>query len=184
MKHLYYARHGESFINIRDIFATKLGTENDLGLTELGEQQALQEGKKAAADGLKIDLMVSSPLPRARETAEIIAREIGYPPKDIVISDLFIEIQYGELEGTSWSAWWKAGNTYADLGKFAGSETMETLQQRAQKAYEYLQSLPDENILVVSHSAFGRALRRVVNGQPYTDEQSISLTHGEIIRLA
>jgi len=183
MKHLYYARHGESFINIRDIFATKLGDANDLGLTETGKRQALQEGKKAAVDKLKIDLIVSSPLLRARETAEIIAHEIGYSVQDVVLNELFLELQFGELEGTPWNAWWKAGNTYEDLGKYLGCETIEMLQQRAEKAYTYLQSMPEENILVVSHSAFGRALRRVVNGEPSSTERAISLPHGEIIQL-
>ena len=38
------------------------------------------------------------------------------------------------------------------------------------KALDYIKSLPDENILIVGHGAAGRALRRVVNGEPHTNE--------------
>jgi probable phosphoglycerate mutase len=187
MKRLYFARHGESLVNVRNIFATKLGTENDLGLTETGRQQAAEAGQKAADEHLKPDLIISSPLPRAVETAEIIAHAVGYPVEHIETSPLLIEIQYGELEGTPWQAFWDAGHTYADLGKFAGSETVETLQQRANEAYKYLQSLPQERILVVSHSGFGRALRRAVRGQSweheFSDGGNTSLPHGEILKF-
>ncbi len=185
MKRLYYARHGESFINIQDIVATKLGAKNDLGLTELGGQQALAEGRKAAVNGLQADIIISSPLLRALETARIIARELGYPAQDIRTSDLLLELQFGELEGTSWRTFWEAGGGYKNLGAFKGAETMEALQQRAEKALAFLNSLPEDNILVVSHSAFGRALRRTIQGKPWTDEfeNSVSLPHGEIIRL-
>ncbi len=185
MKRLYYARHGESLINIRDIVATKVGTENDLGLTELGKEQALIAGRKAATDGPQIDVLVSSPLLRTRETAEIIAHEIGYASKNIMFSDLVIELQFGALEGTSWQAFWNINHGYEGLGTFEGAETIETLQQRAEKALLFLKSLPQESVLVVSHSAFGRALRRAVEGKPWTDEftNGSSLPHGEIIQL-
>jgi broad specificity phosphatase PhoE len=185
MKHLYYARHGESLVNVRNIFATKLGTVNDLGLTELGKQQALAAGSQASAEGLKIDLMISSPSPRALETANILARQLQYPVDAIELSELFLEIQYGSLEGTAWQAWWEAGNTYADLSKFPGSETIEVLQARANQALMYIQGLSAESVLIVSHSAFGRALRRAVRGLPYTDEfvNSDSLPHATIIKL-
>lgn len=185
MKRLYYARHGESLVNVRGIFATKLGTKNDLGLTELGQPQAIKSGKDAASKDLKFDVLVVSPLARTLETAKIIAKEVNHPPDCIITSELFLEIQYGELEGTSWQTFWDAGNTYADLGKFSGAETIEDLQQRASKAFGYLQSLSEDTILVVGHSAFGRALGRVINNEPWQDEftKGVPLPHAEILRL-
>jgi broad specificity phosphatase PhoE len=185
MKQLYFCRHGESLVNIRDIFATRAGTENDLGLTEAGKSGAIVAGQRAAAEHFAPDLILSSPLLRARETAIIIAEQIGYPKDRIETQDMLIEIQYGELEGTTWNKFWNDGNTYANLGDFAGAETIEALQQRAQTALDYLRGRPEETILVVSHSAFGRALKRAVAGLPYTDEfvNGTSLPHAKIVQL-
>lgn len=185
MKHLYYVRHGESFINILDVFASKVGVPNDKGLTDTGQKQALEGAKHAKEIGLKPDIVFSSPLKRAQETAIILAKEIGYPEKDIVTSDLFLEMQYGELEGTPWMAFWESGKTYKDLPLYKGAETLEAMQLRAKKALDYLQSRPEETILVVSHSAYGRALRREVEGKPYSDEfeNHTELPHGKVSKL-
>ncbi len=183
MKHLYFVRHGESYINIEDVFATKPGAPNDKGLTAKGKAQAQVAADKAVSTKFKPDLIVCSPLVRARETAEIIANAIDYPLSRIVTSDLVVELQFGELEQTSWNAFWESGKTYYDLADYEGAETIEQLQLRAKKALEYLHSLPEENILVVSHSAFGRALKRAVNDEPYTKEfeNKSPLPHAEIL---
>jgi len=185
MKYLYYARHGESLANTRDMFGSKPGAVNDLGLTVFGRQQAVAAAHDAVAHELKPDLIICSPLVRAQETAQILATALGYPEQNIETSDLFMELQFGILEGTPWSAYWESGKTYYNLGEYAGAETIEILQQRATKAYEYLQSLPQDTVLVVSHSAFGRALRRAIHGQPYTDEfvDGTSLPFGEVLQL-
>ena len=185
MKHLYFVRHGESLINISDLFGTSLGTKEDMALTALGEEQALAAGKKAAADGFHCDLIVSSPLLRAKQTAEIIARQIDYPLDRIQYSDLLMEIHFGELEGRPWNEYWQSGHTYADLDKVKGAETIPMLQKRAEKALEFLRSLPEDDILVASHSAFGRALKRVIAGLPPSDEfvNGTSLPFAQILQL-
>ena len=44
-------------------------------------------GKRLARRGVKPDLMLSSPALRARSTAELIAEELDYKRKDVVIED-------------------------------------------------------------------------------------------------
>ena len=46
---------------------------------------------------------VSSPLERARETMEIIRRELGLPPFDYRTDDRLREIHYGHWEGLLWN---------------------------------------------------------------------------------
>ena len=185
MKRLYFVRHGESFINIRDVFATKVGGPNDLGLTENGKNHALQGAAIARKNGLKVDRIICSPALRARETATIIAGRIGFPPEKIICDDRFVELQFGALEGTSWNAFWESGKTYRDLGEVEDAETIEVLQERAELALAYLKTLTEDNILVVSHSAFGRALRRAVRHESCELEfqNKSPLPHGEILEF-
>ncbi len=128
-------------------------------LTATGRKQAKQAGKQAK--GLDIDYIVASPLGRARETAEIIAKEIGYPLENIHYNDLFIERHFGALEGQPWQP-------DLDLDGIADIESVDTILNRARLALEFLRTLEVHTILVVSHGSFGRAMRSHIKPQyPY-----------------
>src|SRR5690606_2527197 len=71
MKKLYFIRHGLSVMNRQGVFSGSIDTP----LTDEGRKQAKRAGKLARDFG--IDYIVSSPLARALETAQIIAGEIG-----------------------------------------------------------------------------------------------------------
>jgi len=185
MKYLYYTRHGESHINTDDVRADGYGNLEDLGLTELGRQQALDGAKSAESRGIKPDIIICSPMARTRETAAIIAAELGYSLDDIEYSDLFVEVRFGSLGGMTYKEFMQK-YSYADLAQFEDAETIEMAQKRAEKALHYITSRPESVILVVSHSCFGRALRRVIEDKPYTDEflpTSLPLPYGEITQL-
>jgi uncharacterized phosphatase len=172
MKKLYFIRHGLSEMNKQGLFAGRADTP----LTDEGRAQAKAAGAKAK--DLKIDLIISSPLSRARETAEIISREIGYPVDRIKFSDLLIERHWGDLEGTPHIV-------VHDLDEVPNAETSKDLLSRGESALRYLESLEANNILVVSHGTFGRALRHyIVEDLPFINksgDKSISLPNGEII---
>lgn len=70
---LYFLRHGQSLANIQGNFA---GQRDNSPLTELGIQQAKDAGKMWNEKGISLDKIISSPLIRARKTAEIFANEI------------------------------------------------------------------------------------------------------------
>lgn len=181
MKYLYYTRHGESLINTKDVWADEPGGAYDWGLSPHGNAQALAGAHAAATAGIKPDLIICSPLLRTRETAAIIAKTLGYDPAAIEYDARFVEVQVGELEGSSYAEFVQQ-YSYADLGKFKDAETIEVLQERAAKAFNYLLSRPEETIFVVSHSCFGRAFKRAIESKPYTDEfvQNDKLPYGEI----
>jgi uncharacterized phosphatase len=172
MKRLYFIRHGLSEMNKSGHFAGR----TDTPLTDEGRAQAKAAGAKAK--DLKIDLIISSPLSRARETAEILAREIAYPADKILLSDLLVERHWGDLEGQSHI-------TVHDLDEVPNAETSTQILDRAERALRYLESLDAENILVVSHGTFGRALRHhIIEDLPFINksgDKSISLPNGEVI---
>lgn len=165
MKRLFFVRHGEAQANITGLFAGHI----DSPLTENGIQQAIKTGKEIQQTLPKIELIVCSPLSRAYETAKLIATEVGYPVEKIQKNELFVERTFGVLEGMPTTPY-QADGKYQEIDAVEGSETIQDLQVRAVKAFEYVNKLNADNILIVSHGAFGRALRRVTKNQPHTDE--------------
>lgn len=146
MKRLYFIRHGLTEMNVQGVYSGSTETP----LTEVGRAQAKAAGQ--AAKDLGIDLIVSSPLSRAHETAKIIAKEIGYPVANIHLNEYLKERHFGELEGQKWSP-------DLDLDGITDIETVDNLLERAKLALEWLETLPADTILVVAHGAIGRALR-------------------------
>ena len=80
-KTIYLIRHGQSIDSQKERFQSASSPLNEEGIL-----QSQQLSKEITA--LNIDLLVSSPLARALETAEIIAKEIH---QEIRINDLFKE---------------------------------------------------------------------------------------------
>lgn len=92
---LYLVRHGESQANV----LKRYSGITDVDLTENGIMQA-----KAAGENLineKISHIISSPLKRARETANIISNEIKFP-HEIIIEPCLIEVNFGLFENMTW----------------------------------------------------------------------------------
>lgn len=134
----------------------------DTPLTAEGRAQAKLAGEYAKQ--LHIDHIIASPLSRAQDTARIIAKEIGYSEDKIELNSLIMERNFGSLEGKTWSPDF-------NVDGIADVETHESLKKRVQLAYDYIQTLPAENILVVSHGATGRMFRHIVDSSvPYWSE--------------
>ncbi len=93
---IIFLRHGQTDWNIDHRFQG--GT--DIPLNDTGREQvrtAIGALKQAEADGTTVDAIVSSPLSRAVESAEIIAEGMGVPYRGAV--DGFQERSFGDLEG-------------------------------------------------------------------------------------
>lgn len=96
MTHLYLIRHGEAITNIEPIVG---GMRGDTGLSPLGVRQAeALRNRLAATHEIAADVLLASTLPRARQTAEIIAPALGLP---IMWEDDLQEMRVGEADGLS-----------------------------------------------------------------------------------
>lgn len=92
-KNNFYAmRHGESLFNQLDKLDSKGDGSNVL--TDEGKRQ-VQEAKKKVAE-LGIDLILTSPLLRTKETAAILSEGTGIP---VVIEEKLREFNFGDYEG-------------------------------------------------------------------------------------
>ena len=180
MKKLLFVRHGLTAMNSEGLFSGQIETP----LTEEGKEQAKQAGKNLKRD-YSVDLIISSSLSRAFDTASIIATELDYPVDKIQKSGLIIERGFGLLEATPFEEFFEE-HIYKDLDDVEGAETIEELHDRAHEALEFIKSLKQDNILVVSHGAFGRAFRRAVKGEPHTHEYTnpfAQIKNAEIVVL-
>jgi broad specificity phosphatase PhoE len=129
--------------------------QNEVELNETGRKQA--ERLALAFKDEKVAAIYCSPLRRARETAEEIARFHELP---VVADDALMEIDAGELDGLTFDEmrerygefleqWLRDATAIA----MPGGESMGQLQQRAWAGVERIVSAhPDETVIVVSHS--------------------------------
>jgi len=125
---LILVRHGQSEANAAGLLVGR----TDSALTELGRRQAAAIGEVLAAAPERPLQLLTSPLVRARHTAEIIARRLGSPLTPQV-EDRLIELDYGELDGQrpadlSRGVWagWRSDSSWRP----PGGETLPELHDR------------------------------------------------------
>lgn len=170
MERLYFTRHGLSQLNQAEKYSGTIETP----LVKIGREQAKLAGQHAKS--LNIDYILSSPLSRAIDTAKIIARIIGLKSSAIEINSLLIERHFGVMEGQAWIP-------DLDIDGFADVETTDSLFKRAQLALEHIENGPGNNILIVSHGGFGRALRHVINPSVPFKSPDNKFKNAEIVQL-
>ena len=94
---LHLIRHGEAYSNIRYEGKVVSGMKGDKGLTPLGVTQVERLRDRLLATGeLATDVVLASTLPRARQTAEILAPVWEAP---IISDDDLHELRPGEADG-------------------------------------------------------------------------------------
>lgn len=87
-------RHGESEMNLKEILISVQPEKISCPLTEKGKEQILEAAKKLKEE--KIDLIFSSDLLRAKQTAEIVGNELGIKP---IFDKRLRDIKAGIFEG-------------------------------------------------------------------------------------
>lgn len=104
--------------------------------------------------GRGIASIVSSPLSRAKDTADACAAVLGLP---VTVIDDLAEVAFGVHEGTSqsenWFPAWIAGESTPE-----GAESFDELRTRAARALTAALAHPAP-VLVVAHGALFRAIR-------------------------
>lgn len=147
-------RHGETDWNAQN----RIQGRTDIPLNEKGKQQAIQCGKYLALNDW--DVIISSPLKRARQTAELINENTNLP---ITIMDDFIERCFGDGEGLTFS---ERQERFPD-GVIPGYESTETLILRIMSGIEKInKQYPKKKVLLVAHGAvISSILSHLSNGE-------------------
>lgn len=160
MIRLFLVRHGETFWN-KERRAQGI---KDIKLTEQGKTQGVFLAEKLKNED--IDLIYSSDLSRAYETAKILGDKLD---KSVHVLSGIREMNFGKWEGlTIDEIQAKYQNIYAVWGKtphmaqVPGAETLIQVQERAMKAvYNIINKNPNKNIVLVSH---GVAIKVIIFG--------------------
>ncbi len=137
---LILVRHGRTAANASGLLQGRL----DLPLDEVGLEQARQV---AAAIG-QVDMVISSPLARACQTAAAFGL-------DVSIDERWLELDYGEYDGRrlgdipaeTWTRW-KTDPTFST----PAGESMGSLDARVRSAAaDVIELAREQNVVVVSH---------------------------------
>ena len=148
---LYVARHGETEWNAQG----RICGRTDIPLTERGEAQAKALAEKLAGKG--IDLIIASPMIRARQTAAAVSQEIGIP---VVTDDRLIEQDYGIYEGKDRLDAGFLTNKRRFAYRYPGGESMLDVAHRVYGLLEELKEAhPGKTILLVCHGGVCRIVR-------------------------
>lgn len=160
---IYVLRHGETDWNRQRL----LQGRTDVALNENGRRLA-----KKTAEGMKeipFDLVFTSPLSRAKETAKIVLGDRKIP---VIEDERIIEISFGADEGKPWrktKAFEGNPNIYhffRQTDAYRPSEGGESIPELAERTADFLKDicsrkeLADKTVLVSTH---GAAMRGILN---------------------
>lgn len=150
-------RHGQTDWNID----FRLQGVTDIPLNETGIAQA--QDAAVAIDQEAWDVVLSSPLSRAVDTAKIVVRENNFPA--LQIEELLLERSFGEAEGLSHDEW---RARYADTNTVPGGESLLELQLRSEKLLaHFAERFAGKRVLAVTHGALIRKLLRIVSNNEF-----------------
>lgn len=155
---IYFIRHGESIDDIEN----RYGGWADYALTEKGIQTARETGQKLKDRDLKAEAILTSPLLRAKQTAEEIGRALNLPIQ--VFHYLKERNTYGLLCGMNKN---EAKEKYPNLVEayendrpVHGYEPYEFFLQRVKKMVEKLPSFGYNIVICITH---GKLLKALLN---------------------
>ncbi|WP_156289900.1 histidine phosphatase family protein [Oceanobacillus salinisoli] len=154
MTSICFIRHGETDWNA----VGRLQGRTDIPLNNKGRKQAKQCG--AYLHKQKFDVVITSPLKRAKETAEIINDYLQLP---LIEMNEFIERSFGDAEGMTYE---ERLEKYQDEN-LPNQEEQAVLHHRILTALEKVKQLyPEKRIILVSHGAVINAMLSILsNGE-------------------
>ena len=176
---IFAVRHGQTDWNAK----SKVQGRSDIPLNQEGRSQASETAEKLLDINEPIDLVVTSPLIRALETAEIIANRIN---AKLEVHQGFIERDFGVFEGMHFTQVdIYALRRWTDNVPTPNGETIREAASRVSIALDdILEKHSGKNIVIVAH---GHVLRSIVwyfNGVPPDgEEQNFSVANCSIFEF-
>jgi len=164
MTRIILIRHGQTAWNKEERFRGQV----DIALDETGLSQAEATARRVAEEWKPVAIYCS-PLQRAVQTAQVIARQMGL---DVQPHPGFMDINFGQWQGLTgkevsqrWPdllrAWWEAPHTVT----VPGGESLQQVRQRGMTALQQLiERHGDAEVAIVAHTVVNRVLLCAVLG--------------------
>lgn len=182
--HLTIARHGETDSNVQHLLQ---GGDLDTPLNDKGKAQAAELGENLK--GHTFDAIVCSPLARAKETAEIVAKSLGMDAP--VPMQGLKERMFGVWSGMPRDEVRRA-HPLVDLedclGMHAGTpengESLSGFLRRTENTVDELQSLyPGKKVLVVCHRGTASGLKAVIENLTHRDASKFHIQNCATVEM-
>lgn len=148
---LYIARHGETQWNVDN----RVSGRTDVPLTQQGLEQARLLAESAKGKG--IEVILCSPLLRARQTAKAVSDAIGVP---VQLDERLIELDFGIFEGGSrFDPEFQRVRAQLSM-RYPGGESAFDLAKRVYGLLEDVKrEYADQTVLLVCHGGVCRMVR-------------------------
>jgi len=172
---LYVMRHGRT--NYNELGLCNDDPKVDVHLNETGMQQAL-----TAAEQLRdvaLDRIIASPLPRTRQTADVVNRYHGLP---VEMHPGIADIRSG-FDGLPVQAYFSAIAHDPLNARVNGGESLLEHKRRVLAFIDWLVQQPQQNILVVAHEETLRVfVARFEGGVPDARLRDLHIPNCEVRR--
>ena len=173
-KKLLIIRHGESEANANKIIQ---GKTNDFGLTERGKQFIRSKIRNEINIFSFFIRIITSPLTRAVETADIISEELRIP---IYLNESLEEGDSGILSGMhkqeayeKYKKYYEIWKERKDLDNIPLAEKGENLQARVIGFISQYFDMAEYNDIIVTHAGFIRCLMNTIENRERTERFNI-----------
>lgn len=172
MSVIYFVRHGQTVWNAEN----KICGATDSPLTELGHQQAVETAEKIHNLGIKADMILYSPLSRARDTAMHISEITGIPARE---EKRLFEQNFGKYESTP-----RNGEEFREakkqfLYRFDGGESMFRLAQRIYNLLDELKA-DGKDYILVAHNGIARVVNSYFNEMTNDEYAAFGINNCEV----
>lgn len=156
MTEIILARHGETEWNVKDIFRGLA----DIALSNNGLKQAEKLARYLSSQ--KIEAVYSSPLQRARQTAELIAR---HHRLDVLVTPGLIDVNYGEWQGLlatqvqeKYPELYTLWSNQPQRVRIPGGDRLSQVRRRSRAVVAEVINKYSGTVVLVSHRAVNQVL--------------------------
>jgi probable phosphoglycerate mutase len=150
-------RHGQGVVNVSGRIG---GVRGCSGLTELGRAQVAALARRLARSQelSEVNALYASVLPRAIETAEILAPALGLRGDDVIVDCALCELHPGEADDLLWEDYVERfgvpdWDVDASLPIAPGGESWTAFVDRVAQALRAIAARhPDERVVIATHA--------------------------------
>ena len=162
---IYLVRHGADD-------GSRRGGWSDAPLTDEGRQQSEALAERLRANGCDAELIISSDLPRAKQTAAILAQRLSLA---VEYQTAFREVNNGDLAGMDNDI---ANELYPSLywrnlawdQPYPNGESPREFYERVKAGWEKLLGEKRKDMILVTHGGVIGVIQCLVNGDAYSNQ--------------